>query len=300
MTLQRKLVQAVRNPSLILHKAIAFGIVSACRADTVERIISQNQNPKASRFHRVCGPHVFTRWVEAKYAREPDPEHRDAMRNRCMNGSDGMFVERAKNWNASGRFDRTAQIGSMSMDDAFPWLPALDTALARSPDATVIQIGCCSGLETAYFAERFPHVQFIGTDVNELTLESAVRSHQLPNINFKVCPVHKTLELVQRDAPLIVFDSGTLTYVQPEYLSATFRQIAKRGNTLIISGNPWEEGGLEISPGRTRWRANFSYSHEYDLFAKEAGLDILDSRKIRPFSDPANSHKQVWFLMLRA
>lgn len=300
MTLHAKLVRVAGNPSLVVHKAIAIAIVSACSADTVERIISRYQNPEASRFHRVCGPHVFTRWVKTTYAREPDPDRRDAMRNRCMNGSHGLFVARAKNWNAGGKLDRSSRIGTMSMDDAFPWLRALDAALTESSNTTVVQIGCCSGLETAHFAERFPHVQFIGTDVNELTLESAVRLHQRPNLSFKVCPVHKTLELVRRDVPLIVFDSGTLNYVQPEHLSSTFRQIAERGNTLLISGNPWEEGGLDIVPGRTRWRANFSYSHEYDLFAKEAGLQVLESRKLRPFSDPANRHKHSWFLMLRA
>jgi hypothetical protein len=92
MTLQTKLARAAKDPSLVLHKAIAFAIVSACPARTVERIISRYQNPEASRFHHICGPHVFTRWVKTTYAKEPDVDRRDAMRNRCMNGSDGLFV----------------------------------------------------------------------------------------------------------------------------------------------------------------------------------------------------------------
>jgi len=254
--------------------------------------------PERTALQRFFFNGVFSHWVKNVYLREPDADRREAMKLRYMSGTEGRYIADGY-WNEG--FDRTRIMGDIPIDEAMPVYPTLDRLLETAPQDTIIlQLGSCSGREVAHFAQRFPRFTFVGTDIDRDMISDATARYALPNLTFSLAAAHNSLAAIPVQRQLIVFSVTSCQYVQPEHLTSLMQQIAARPDTTLLLSETWEAGGLDLIPGKTRWRASFSYSHEYDAFAREAGLQIVESRKISNHTSAAHRHKKSYFLYARA
>ena len=311
----RKIAAAARNPRLIAARLGGLWVSATWPREKIRRLLATwNLAAARSRFETLVFDDVFSRWIRNVYLKETDPDAREALKYICMTGLGG--VHWAESYD-SHLLDRSQRYGELGFDEAFPQFAAMDAILSRaSAGTTIVQIGCSSGREMAYFAQRFPRLSFIGTDIDEPIVERAGRAHPHANLQFKVARAHEICRAAPGGAgrqdirpgatdaaglfilgagapggePLILFASGSLQYVQPEHLEIMFNTIGRRGRTTLVLGEPWQEKGASIGRGHSRWRGNFSYSHDYRTYAERAGLKIIECRIVQPFSDPRNSH----------
>lgn len=247
-----------------------------------------------TKFQNLVFEGVFSHWVLNTYLKERDPDRREALKEQIVLGRGGMFIADGY-WNEG--FDRTRFMGDIPIDEAMPVYPTLDRLLATaSADTVILQIGSCSGREIAHFAKRFPQFSYIGTDIDPAMVGAANIRFGSNSLRFELARAHEALALVPPDRPLIVFSVTSLQYVQPEHLAMLMRQIAERSDTTLLLSETWEAAGAELMPGKSRWRAMFSYSHEYEKFASEAGLKVEENRLISNHKTPEHAHKKGYFM----
>jgi hypothetical protein len=223
---------------------------------------------------------VFDHWIRTIYLAEADPETRESLKDICMTGKSGVA------WAAEydGRpLDRGQRYFELSFEEANPHFCALENLLEQArPGHLVVQVGCSSGREMAYFAGKFPLIAFLGTDIDRDIIARATQIHKLDNLRFEVMRAHEIPQLISRSGTVTIFSSGSLQYVQPEHLEKMFQGLARRGAADIVLLEPTSVLGRTFrGHPYTRWRGNFSFSHEYELFAKESGFETITKAKIQ-------------------
>jgi len=301
--LQRKLRTAAAHPELILarpkdtllraliRQAVKVRAIGVWR----DSLLATWQTPAArSRAGTLLFHAVFDQWIRDVYLRESNPDARELLKTRSMGGDSG--VAWAESYDAHP-LDRSERIGELSFDQAMPIFPALDTLLpSAAPGTTVVQIGASSGREIAYFAERAPAVSFIGTDIDSGITARASRAHPLPNLTFGVARAHTLFDDIEvpKVAHVVVISSGSLQYVQPEHLAATFEQLVARGGTqcvrVLLVESVRDDGRAPDRLDGSVWRGNFSYTHDYKYYAERAGMRTVEHAIIRTHSDPTSPH----------
>ncbi len=234
---------------------------------------------------------LFDFWVANVYLAEPDPDRREALKDCCMLGASGM---RWANVYDSRPFDRHERIGDLSFDEVQLQFPAMDRLLSRaSPGTIVMQIGSSSGRELAYFAVQFTAIQFLGLDIDPGVVDQSARRHGRENLRFVVGRAHTALAdgHVPDGCPLIVFSSGSLQYVQPEHIAKAMARLAARGRVRLLLGEPCRDNGTAPDQLRgSRWRGNFSYSHDLKWYAEDAGFATVEHAIIQFDRDPRSPH----------
>jgi hypothetical protein len=240
-----------------------------------------------SPLQRLLYPGTFERWVRTIYLAERDPDRREALKDIALTGAPSAAIATRYN---EAPLDRTERVGRMTVEDAYPWYGAFDRHLENAaPDTVAVCVGIGSGKETRHFAERFPHIKFIATEIDRTILSVAANAHPLPNVRYEVARVQDLMTVLPENVPVTVFASATFEYVQPEHLLAFFQRIRQRGNATIILGEPWRADGAALAGTASRWRANFGCTHDYAGLAERAGLDIIECCTIFPF-EPADRH----------
>lgn len=255
--------------------------------DRKAKLLSTWQTPAArSPLEKILFKPVFINWVHNTYLREVDPDRREVLKDICMEGDGGIaWAEEYE----SRPIDLSARYLGLNFGETHPWYQAMDRQLQETPNAVVLQIGCSSGREIAYFAPRFPGASFVGTDIDARIVQRAAERHPLENAAFRIARAHELDDQIDPGKPLIVFSSGSMQYVQPEHLSLMLERLKKRGNTTIILGEPWREDGASFGQ-HTRWRGNFSYSHDYEAYAKAADFKTDQIAIISITKDPGSPH----------
>ena len=85
---------------------------------------------------------------------------------------------------------------------------------------------------------------------------------------------------------MIIFSNGTLQYVQPEHLQVFFNQFAQRKDCHLIlceSANFRKKEPNEINGSMAR--VCFSWTHNYDFYARLNHCKIIRTTIIKPFKD---------------
>lgn len=175
---------------------------------------------------------VLSYWFRFVYLAEGDPERREALKGDLMGGAAGVRWAQAY---ANMPIDFDAKVGSMRFAEACPLLPALDQFLGASAEPMlVVQIGSSSGREIAWLARHHPRHVYVGTDIYDEVVEFAAGAQRAPNLSFEVCSAPDIGRIVDRhrETRAIVFSSGSLQFVQPEYVEQMFRALGGgRGGT---------------------------------------------------------------------
>ena len=278
----RKLTTAVRDPRAAARtaatRALGACLLTLWPAARIERVLATWHLPeRRTGFERLAFPALFERWIATRYLAEPDPDRREALKDICMAGESG--VSWAEHYEETP-IRREGKVGDLAFDAACPWFDGLEAALAAAPpNARTVQIGCSSGREMAHYAQRFPALSFLGTDIDPAIVARAARVHRLPNLRFEVARAHALMARIPEVPPLILYSNGALQYVQPEHVAAMFQAFARRGRLRTIFGETWRPDGRPLG-AHSRWRGNFAWSHDYRDYAEEAGLAVREARAI--------------------
>jgi len=226
---------------------------------------------------------LFNFWIRFEYLREKDPDKRESLKELAMGGNSGR--ECAKQADAIP-LDFNAKIGDMTFNEAFPMFSEIENILGRvKTKLLVIQIGSSSGREIAYFAHKYPSHTYIGTDICQEIADYASSAHQSKNLSFRTLPAKNISGLLSeyKNEKILIFSSGALAYVQPKHLPLFFHSIAKVPSAKILLSEPGKErrGKLPDEIDGSRWRGNFTYTHNYRFYAKKANIKTVKSRVIR-------------------
>jgi len=222
-------------------------------------------------------------WIRFEYLAEKDPDKRESLKEISMGGAGGK--EWARSYDEPINFE--SKIGRLLYAEACPLLPEIDkilSSIARS--VVVIQVGSSSGKEIAWLAKKNPIHRYIGTDIYPEVIAYSSGSHNLPNLSFQLYSAKEIYNLLNKykDEEVIIFSSASLQYVQPEHLEAFFSSIGRISNLDVLLLEPANE--LKGNPEKLNgslWRGNFSYTHNYRLYAEKAGLYTKKFQIIRPY-----------------
>ncbi len=220
-----------------------------------------------SSFDRAVFLYVYTFWERFEYLKEKDPYKREAMKEYVMGGESGMAW--AKHYQ-SEPIDLDRQTGELSYREAHPIFEILEKVIrekASNCDLAIFQVGCSSGREIAYFAEKFPDLTFIGTDIYDEVIDFASSAHKLENLKFiKIAANNMAGQFDSIEADeIIVFTSGCLAFVLPEHIDKLFNDISKCGKPVTLATQ--EATGYDVSnlTGKlpSSWAGSLSYSPQY-------------------------------------
>jgi hypothetical protein len=196
------------------------------------------------------------------YAPAATTEEREWIKSLCM--ARGSAIGWAKHYLSLGFPDRfTASL---------PMFAEIEKVLGTGAVRTVHQVGCCSGREIAWFAQRYANVAFVGSDCDE-ALVQFLREHwkHVPNLTFELVRMEKESP---RDASVLKCDllyaSGGFHYMDPASLLGFFQRTKPLAGRLYLS-QPMDRA---FSPGTetaSRGRGMLSWNHPYPALLLRAG-----------------------------
>lgn len=159
----------------------------------------------------------------------------------------------------------------------------------------VIQIGCSSGRDVAYFSNNHPKHRFIGTDIYESVVQFAKDNHSAKNLTFTLAYAHRINEIIpEKYSKVVVLSLGSLSYVHPGHVDLVFKTLSSCKNLyfFILEGAGELRGSpLEIK-GSTP-RANFAWTHNYNYYAEKYGFETVKREIIRPYAKNDPRHPET-------
>jgi len=240
-------------------------------------------------FYKCC----FAWWTKYEFLRESDPTKREEMKSLCMGGEAGVGWAQSYQ---SRPLDFNKKVGNLSYRDACPVLGAVDRLLKSNNEKyTVIQIGSSSGREIAHIAKNNPNHDFIGTDTYAEVVKYSSSYHRCPNLSFIQCSAQDISTLLERISifNLVLFSSNSLQYVQPEHLDIFIASCSNYPvRMLLLEPTSFKR----ICPEKikeSRWRGEFSYTHNYRYYAEKYNFETLEARIIKPYYDDDPVHAFV-------
>ena len=249
---------------------------------------------RRSRINELLYHILVEYWAKFEYLREKDPDKREDLKALAMGGNSGK--EWARQYDAAP-IDFNIKIGDLSFNEALPIFGEMDNILkSAQSDIIVIQIGSSSGREVAYFAGKYLHHTFIGTDIYQEVLDYSAQSHQLKNLSFRKVSAKDIGRLLTglRDKEILVFSDGSLQYVQPEHLPLFFATTRRHGSAKILLCEPIDAHRCQVNDlAGSKWRGNFSYTHNYRYYAEKEGIKTIKSQVIQHY--PNNPRKSSTF-----
>jgi len=238
-------------------------------------------------------PNLFKIWIKTEYWKVKDPDKSEELKALCMGGDSGRNWAQDYNNNP---IDFSRKIGKLSFLEATPFFVDLDNFLANSSECVyVIQIGCSSGKEIAYFSNGHPRHRFIGTDIYESVVQFAKDNHRAKNLTFALVYAHRINEIVPKKySKAVLLSSGSLNCVHPGHVDLVFKILSSYKNLyfFILEGAGESRGNpLEIK-GSTP-RSNFGWTHNYCYYAEKYGFETVKRKIIRPYNKNDPLHPET-------
>ena len=196
------------------------------------------------------------------YSTTATTEEREWIKSLCMAQSSAIVW--AKHYLSLGFPDRFTAALSMFAE--------IEQLLSSGAVRTVHQVGCCSGREIAWFAQRYPAVAFVGSDCDE-ALVQFLREHwkHLPNLTFELVRME---EESPHDATLLKCDllyaSGGFHYMDPASLLRFFQRARPLATRLYLS-QPMDRAFSPLTETTSRGRGMLSWNHPYPALLTQAG-----------------------------
>ena len=134
------------------------------------------------------------------------------------------------------------------------------------------QVACSSGREIAYFAKRYPAIEFIGSDLDDKIVNGCrQRWAGIANLKFEVLNLGLlTEEAAKAFFADMVFASAGLTYLDELVLKEFLREIFTLTERLLLA-EPLSLDFFIDKHSHSAPRGNFSWNHPYSLYMKESG-----------------------------
>ncbi len=216
-------------------------------------------------------------WIKYEYLVEKDPVIREQLKEPWMGGSTG--ADWAKYYNLKPITDNDIE---QSL-----FYSTINNICKIEDKLLVIQVGSSSGREVYYFAQKYPKHHFIGTDIYSEVINYASVNHKADNLNFTKASAIELSKVVDKfnTSKILIISSGSLQYVQPEYLARIYNDL-KSINCMVILQEP--ANNLRGNPDQLKgslYRGNFSYTHNYKYYAEENGFVTVNHEIHKPFID---------------
>lgn len=196
------------------------------------------------------------------YAASASTARRENLKALCMGSGSG--VHWAKTYLERGFPD--------ALTSQFMMFTYLEEQLSEGQIQSVHQVACCSGREIAYYAQRYPEVDFCGSDVEPQIIEF-LREHwrKVPNLRFEVLPLESTKpdDRARLEADL-VFASGGLHYMDEDSLKNFFTRCREACKVLLLS-QPLHAEFDPTDQTSSKPRIQLSWSHPYSRYLKQTG-----------------------------
>jgi Methyltransferase domain len=211
------------------------------------------------------------RWLFAGLSRAIDRRYydaaastaeREAIKGLCMAGSSA--VKWARHYLSLGFPDRYTH--------ALKMFDEIESLLASGTMQVVRQVACCSGREIAYFATRYPQVNFVGSDCDQVLVDFLREQWKhLSNLTFDLVRLE---EVQQADGAGLKCDllyaSGGFHYLDPVSLRGFLRRVQRLAGRLLLS-QPMSRSYAVEKERDSQPRGQLSWNHPYPAFLREAG-----------------------------
>lgn len=140
----------------------------------------------------------------------------------------------------------------------------------------VHQVACSSGKEIAYFAKKYPAIEFTGSDLDDKVIGACrKRWSDITNLKFEVLDLSLLGEREIKELSVdVIFDSGGLQYLDEKILKDFLKKACMASRYLLLS-QPLAIDFLMDKRCHSMPRGGFSWSHPYMAYMRETGW--LDS-----------------------
>jgi hypothetical protein len=281
---------ARRALSRLIHLpqyAVALGICYAPWASAYKRRLLAVE--PASAWDRYWRRYLLPIWHRMEFNRSAPAEQERLKADVVFGGANG--VRWAQGYDAVPFEDLLAgRVGRLPYRDACPIWSELERLCGQSREWTVVQIGSSSGRELAYYAGRYPAIEFVGVDIVPEVVRYAAAAHRAPNLRFVAADAkHLRLALEsQIQRPIVMLSVGTLQYIGASFIGQWFqdmsgwfsvRHLLIQEGVLLTHGPP---DRLQGSFNAQSWTS----THDYGWYAEAAGWQTRAKAVIAPYDPP--------------
>jgi hypothetical protein len=200
------------------------------------------------------------------------------------------------------------QIGKMFANDAVPIFEKMINFirlnnLSDDENTYIIQLGSSSGRDLEFFLKVFPKLNYISTDINDEILDFQKEKYNYSNLKYFKCYAEDINECIDyfniSNKNIILFSSGSLQYLSPLFLESFFSKLRNYKTLNLFIDEPTSISFIDNNNLISDNRGNISFSHRYDQYAKKLGLNIIESKIIRPYSTDDTHHGDTAHLYLQ-
>lgn len=168
--------------------------------------------------------------------------------------------------------------------------------LKEIKDTTVIQLGSSSGRDLEFFLKQFPDLNYISTDINDEIINFQKEKYNYKNLKYYKCYAEdfdKCIEYFQiKNKNILLFSVGSLQYVHPYFLKVFFKKLKNFKKLNLFINEPFDLRLLDKTKNLiSSNRGDISFSHIYDIYAKNSDLNVIESKIIRPYENDNVQHK---------
>ena len=167
--------------------------------------------------------------------------------------------------------------------------------LEKNKDVYILQIGSCSGRDLEFFYNIFPELNFISTDINNEILDFQKEKYRYKNFNFYKCYAENISKCIVdnniQNKIVIIFSSGSLQYVNPNFLIDFFNELKKFKNMNFFLYEPISLSFIKNSNAIYKSRGNISFSYRYDQYCKD--FKIIEKKLLTPYAKNNILHKDT-------
>ena len=200
------------------------------------------------------------------------------------------------------------RIGIMSQSEATPMFEKMINFirlnnLSDDENTYIIQLGSSLGRDLEFFLKIFPKLNYISTDVNDEILDFQKEKYNYSNLKYFKCYAEDINECIDyfniSNKNIILFSSGSLQYLSPLFLESFFSKLRNYKTLNLFIDEPTSISFIDNNNLISDNRGNISFSHRYDQYAKKLGLNIIESKIIRPYSTDDTHHGDTAHLYLQ-
>lgn len=230
-------------------------------------------------------------------------EIREITNSRLIDGAGRKFAQDYYNEHFQTLDElKKRRTGTMSQSDASPMFERMinyikSNNLSDDKNTYIIQLGSSSGRDLEFFLKIFPKLNYISTDVNDEILDFQKEKYSYPNFKYFKCYAEDIDECINHfkisEKNIILFSSSSLQYVNPFFLEEFFQKIKNYKNLNLFISEPVSLLFIDNNKLISDNRANISYSHRYDKYAKNSNFNIIENQVIRPYSTDDKQHGQT-------
>ncbi|MCH6201724.1 class I SAM-dependent methyltransferase [Aquiflexum sp. LQ15W] len=143
----------------------------------------------------------------------------------------------------------------------------------------IVEIGCGSGKILKHLHENHNFEKLIGLDINQSLIEFNKSGFQeYPRLEFEAGDAVTWIAQNHKSNTVYMTFGGVLEYFTENELLALFQSIKKGSPSAILFFEPLAENfDPNLEPGSRIFGSELSFSHPYTKFAKENGMEIINS-----------------------